>query len=255
MFSISFYFGVCVVMVILAVVSFIVLQKIDAPYGVMFSTAWGPSIDNRCGWIIMEAPAFLSMILLWAFSEHRGDILPSVMASLFLIHYFQRTFIFPLRMRGRSRMALVIPVLGGFFNVINAYLIGGWLFYVAPDGYYSSDRLIIPFAAGLLIFFLGMLINIKSDSIIRNLRKPGDTRHYIPYGGMFRYVSSANYFGELTEWLGYAILTWSPGGVVFFIWTFANLAPRAKRIHARYVREFGEEYSRLHRKYIIPHIY
>ena len=122
--------------------------------------------------------------------------------------------------------------------------------------------------------------------------KPGDTRHYLPRGGMFRYVTSANYFGELTEWTGFAILTWSwagavfalftghhcgvslallfdlrafPGerqiehaddgeltewtgfailtwswaGAVFALWTFANLAPRALKIRRRYIAEFG----------------
>ena len=72
---------------------------------------------------------------------------------------------------------------------------------------------------------------------------------------MYRYVTGANYFGELTEWLGYAILTWSLGGLAFFLWTFANLAPRARAVHGRYVREFGDDYSSLNRRYIIPFIY
>ena len=72
---------------------------------------------------------------------------------------------------------------------------------------------------------------------------------------MFRYVTSANYFGEVVEWVGYAILTWSLPGRVFVIWTFANLCPRAKSLHARYVSEFGDEYVRLKRFYILPFIY
>ena len=72
---------------------------------------------------------------------------------------------------------------------------------------------------------------------------------------MFRYVTSANYFGELLEWTGYAILTWSLGGLVFAIWTFANLAPRARTLHKRYIAEFGHTYSELRRRYIIPFIY
>ncbi|MDE5869312.1 MAG: 3-oxo-5-alpha-steroid 4-dehydrogenase, partial [Muribaculaceae bacterium] len=79
--------------------------------------------------------------------------------------------------------------------------------------------------------------------------------HYIPRGGMYRYVSSANYLGEFIEWGGYAVLTWSLGGLAFVLWTFANLAPRARSIHRRYMNEFGEEYANLGRKYIIPFIY
>ena len=105
------------------------------------------------------------------------------------------------------------------------------------------------------MFFAGMFINLHSDHIIRHLRKPGDTRHYIPRKGFYKYVTSANYFGELTEWLGYAILTWSPAGVLFAIWTFANLGPRSKSLTAKYEEEFGDEYKSLHKKNIIPFIW
>ena len=100
-----------------------------------------------------------------------------------------------------------------------------------------------------------MGINIHSDHIIRNLRQPGDTRHYLPRGGMFRYVSSANYLGELIEWTGFAVMTWSWAGAVFVLWTFANLAPRARQISRRYAAEFGEQYTRLNLRSIIPYIY
>ena len=96
---------------------------------------------------------------------------------------------------------------------------------------------------------------LRSERFIRLLRRPGDTRHYIPYGGMFRYVSSANYFGELLEWIGFAVASWSWAGAVFVVWTFANLAPRSASLYKRYEQEFGEEFTSLHRKRILPFIY
>lgn len=153
-------------------------------------------------------------------------------------------------------MPLVIIIMGILFNVVNAYMIGGWLFYVSPADMYATSWLRNPmFILGTALFFAGMWINLRSDYIIRHLRKPGDTRHYIPRGGMFRYVTSANYLGEFTEWFGYALLTWSLGGLAFAAWTFANLAPRAKALHRRYTDEFGEQYTSLHRRYILPYIY
>mgnify|MGYP000308569685 FL=1 len=86
-----------------------------------------------------------------------------------------------------------------------------------------------------------MGINLHSDSVIRHLRKPGDTRHYLPQKGMYRYVTSGNYFGELVEWIGFAVLTCSPAAWVFVLWTFANLAPRANSIRNRYREEFGKD--------------
>lgn len=240
----------------LAVIVFFALLRMTAGYGMMYSPKWGPAVSNRLGWVLMESPVFIAMALFWAFSPRSTELVPAVMASLFMLHYFQRSFIFPLLIRGKSKMPLAIVLMGVVFNLINAYMIGGWIFYVAPAGMYADSWLTSPqFIIGTLIFFAGMGINLQSDHIIRHLRRPGDTRHYIPRGGMFRYVTSANYFGELTEWAGYAILTWSLGGAMFAIWTFANLAPRAAKLHARYVDEFGDEYTRLHRRYIIPFIY
>jgi 3-oxo-5-alpha-steroid 4-dehydrogenase 1 len=100
-----------------------------------------------------------------------------------------------------------------------------------------------------------MYVNIRSDSIIRNLRKPGDTKHYLPKGGMYNYVTSANYFGELTEWLGWSILTWSWAGLIFFWFTFANLVPRANSIYHRYEKEFAEEFPQRRLKRVFPFVY
>ncbi len=256
MFEPSFYYSVVGVMIALAAVVFLGLQRITAGYGMMYTSKWGPAVNNRLGWVLMEAPSFIAMLLLWIFSPRAAEPALVVMASLFEIHYFQRSFIFPLLIRGKGRMPLVIILMGVLFNVINAYMIGGWLFYVSPADAYPVAWLYSPlFILGTLIFIAGMIINIGSDRIIRNLRKPGDTRHYIPRGGMYRYVTSANYLGEFTEWLGFAILTWSLGGLAFAIWTFANLAPRARRIHERYISEFGSEYADLKRNYILPFIY
>jgi 3-oxo-5-alpha-steroid 4-dehydrogenase 1 len=128
---------------------------------------------------------------------------------------------------------------------------------IAPAGYgqYSPAWLATPqFVIGLVIFLAGFVINIHSDHIVRNLRKPGDTAFHIPRGGMFRYVTSANYFGEFTEWVGWAIMTWSWVGLVFAIWVFANLGPRADTHHHWYIKKFGDEYPR-DRKRMIPFIY
>lgn len=257
MFESSIYFTILAAMIVLAIVVFIVLQRITPAYGLTFNPKWGPAINNRVGWILMEAPVVFAMLALWLCSPRRDNPALIVMTSLFLLHYFQRSFIFPLLIKGNSKMPLSIIVSGVIFNLLNAYMIGGWFFYLtpAPEEYGVSWLYSPLFILGTIIFFIGMTINIHSDSIIRNLRRPGDTGHYIPRGGMFKFVTSANYLGELTEWIGFAILTWSPPGAVFAIWTFANLAPRARATHKKYLAMFGDEYASLGRRYIIPFIY
>lgn len=246
-------------MTVLAVIVFIALRKITPGYGIAYDKKWGPAINNRIGWILMEAPVFIAMLLMWILAPESNRTNPAicVMTSLFLLHYFQRSFIFPLLIKGKSKMPFSIILSGVTFNLLNAYMIGGWFFYLNPPAEtYSLDWLWSPlFILGTLIFFIGMGINLNSDHIIRNLRQPGDNGHYIPKGGMFKYVTSANYLGEFTEWVGFAILTWSLPGLVFAIWTFANLAPRAKATHKKYIDKFGDEYLSLERRYIIPFIY
>ena len=256
------YYLLMGIMALLAIVVFVALFFFKAGYGYLGGGKWGPKVNNRTGWIIMECPAFLLMLMYTARYALSGadtgnsSLVLYIMAGLFLVHYFQRSFIFPLLIRGKGTMPVAIIAMGFLFNSMNSYFIGEWLFRFAPAGKYATEWLASPqFIIGSLLFLAGMLINLDSDHVIRNLRKPGDTRHYIPRKGLYKYVTSANYFGELTEWVGFAILTWSPAGLLFAVWTFANLAPRAKALTARYEEEFGDEYKELHKKHLIPFIW
>lgn len=244
------------IMIALAAIVFVCLLFISPGYGMFYNRKWGPSLSNRLGWILMEAPMLVCLLYLWLSSPRRAQTALIIMMAPVVIHYLQRTIIFPLLIKGSNRMPVAIMLLGMIFNVINAYLIGGWLFYVSPASAYPLSWLADPrFIIGTAVFIAGMAINIHSDHVIRHLRAPGDRRHYIPHGGMFRYVSSANYFGEVAEWVGFAILTWSLPGFIFALWTFANLGPRARSTYKRYAAEFGDEFTRLKRKYIIPYLW
>ena len=51
-----------------------------------------------------------------------------------------------------------------------------------------------------------MAINIQSDYYI--LEEKNKNEGYIcPNSGFYKLVSSANYFGEIMEWFGYALTT------------------------------------------------
>ena len=244
------------VMAGVAVLVFVALYFVKAGYGMFRTSSWGFSIHNKVAWVLMEAPAFFVMLGCWLHSG-KGMIAPqAAFILLFLIHYFQRSFVFPLLMKGRSRMPVAIMLMGIVFNVLNAWLIAWGLLAYPPEGLYNGwDFLLRPQSVvGILLFFAGMGINLHSDYVIRHLRKPGDTRHYLPGRGLYRYVTSANYFGELVEWAGFAVLTASPAAWVFVWWTAANLIPRADAIHKRYREEFGNE-AVGRRKRIIPFVY
>ena len=242
-------------MVLTAVIVFIALYFVKAGYGIFRTKQWGFSINNKVAWVLMEAPVFIVMLYMWT-SNGASTALPAFLAFLlFELHYFQRSFVFPLMMKGNSRMPIAIMAMGIVFNVINGLLIGTSLFVFPPSQFNEGAvYLTHPTAiAGIIVFFCGMGINIHSDHVIRHLRQPGDTRHYLPQKGFYRYVTSANYFGELVEWTGFALFCSTPAAWLFVVWTAANLVPRAAAIHKRYRKEFGDTVGI--RKRVIPFIY
>jgi hypothetical protein len=247
-----FHFWLMFAFLALAAVVFPFLLFVTAPYGRHTRKGWGPRINDTVGWVIMEAPAPILFALFFFLGNRTTSVLPIVFLCIYELHYINRTFIFPFRLRGnRKDMPISIMLSGALFNTLNAYIISRWINTLGPE--YALSWLWDPrFIIGVVIFFAGFRINTHSDSILRNLLKPGETGYKIPRGGMFKYVSGANYLGELMEWLGYAIATWSLPGLVFFLWTAANLAPRALSSHKWY-RETFPEYPK-DRKALIPFI-
>jgi hypothetical protein len=140
------------------------------------------------------------------------------------------------------------------FNVVNGFLNGLYLGSICEVEKYGSawltdDR----FMFGLIIFGLGMLVNIQSDNILLALRKPGDSSYKIPYGGLFKYISCPNLFGEIVEWTGFALMLWSAPALSFAIWTVSNLLPRAVAHHHWYLDKFGKDYPK-ERRAVFPFI-
>ena len=264
--TIDFFNDLLFIMFLVGLVVFVSLYFVDAGYGKMRSDKWGPSMNNKVGWLLMECPVFF--VVLYEYLKSLplyGGVTQNapywVFFLIFEFHYIQRSFVFPFLLKGKSKMPFAIMIMSVIWNLINGYIQGYFLFHIAPNDptyshLYTSEWLTDPrFIVGTLIFFTGWIINMHSDHVIRHLRKPGDTKHYLPKQGMYRYVTSANYLGEITEWLGFAILTWSFAGLLFFWFSCCNLVPRANSIYHKYEEEFPDEFDRKKLKRIIPFIY
>ncbi len=224
---------------------FVTLYFVDAGYGKFRSNKWGWSINNKLGWFLMEFPALVpAFYFLFQCDEGKNAFL----IGLYILHYVYRSIVFPFLLKGKSRMPVAIALMGATFNTVNSFLIG---YYTTQT---DCSALGWTFWLGLMLFILGMYTHMKADHTIRHLRKPGDTNHYLPKGGMFNYVTSANYLGELTEWVGYALMLSNPAGWMFVWWTAANLVPRSHAIYKKYRAEFGNV-AVGKRKRIIPFIY
>ncbi len=116
--------------------------------------------------------------------------------------------------------------------------------HVLGGGPYSSPYPIkwlldVRFICGVIFFLTGFIINVISDTILRKILSNNEKGYRIPSDFLFSFVSCPNYLGEIIEWLGWAILTWSIAGLSFFIWTIANLLPRALSHHKWYKKEFS----------------
>lgn len=236
----SFDLGVLLWAALAVPILFVTLKR-TAPYGRYRRHGWGHSVPAIAAWIGMEAVSLVLFNALFVTSGRFQD--PALWAfwALFTVHYTNRTVVYPLRSRmAGTTMPLSVMLMAIAFNSVNAS-VNGWALFHA-DRTWGAAWLGDPrFVAGAVVFLTGMAINLHADGVLRALRKPGETSYRIPLGGLYRWVSCPNYLGEILEWIGFAIATWSLPALGFALWTIANLAPRA-RSHHRWYRETFPDY-------------
>lgn len=232
----------------LAVIVFIVLFYISAPYGKFLRKGWGPVIKTKWAWMIMEFPSPLLILLFFIISGSQ-NLSQIIFVILWLSHYIYRTLIYPFRQSGKEKPYPVLLVVMAFiFNCMNGYINGYGVFHIYE--YENSWLFSWQFIVGIILFLTGFLINKTADEKLRNMRSVTPEGYKMPEGWLFNYISSPHYFGEIVEWAGWAVMTWSLPGFAFFIFTFANLFPRAISSHKWYKAKFPD-YPQ-DRKAIIP---
>lgn len=223
---------------------------VTAPYGRHSHRQWGPMLDNRLGWVLMELVSPIVFAYFFLLGDNDISKPMWIFFALWLLHYTNRSIIYPLRTKTKGKKIPFLIVLFAIcFNAANGWSNGYYLGSIAAP--YPDDWLFQPaFIIGLFLFVVGALINIQSDNYLLSLRKPGENKYVLPQGGWFRYVSCPNHFGEILEWTGFAILTWNIAAAAFAIWTAANLIPRARSHHQWYQEHFAEYPE--NRKAVIP---
>jgi 3-oxo-5-alpha-steroid 4-dehydrogenase 1 len=240
------YDGILIPWTIFGLLTACFLLIVKAPYGKFVNSKWGPQISFELGWILQEAvsPLVFTIIFLLAPS-------PSGYAWFFCIiwnlHYFNRSFFFPLRKKDKVKKCPLIIVFSAIsFNIVNGFINGYFIshIFISEPNYFLSANFIV----GSLLLIIGAYINIVSDNTLIKLKN--EKRGYkIPYGFMYKFISCPNYFGEILQWLGFYLMTLSPAALIFFYWTIANLIPRAISNHNWYEKNF-ENYPK--RKALIP---
>ena len=231
---------ICWIWIGIGVITFPILLKIKQPYGRHSKGKWGPMINNRLGWLIMELPALLVFLYFVKQTSNWFNFMLVIAVSLWSLHYIHRAIIFPFRLKTKGKKMPVVIVLSAIlFNTVNGFINGYWLAHFAPEDkiLLSNDTRMV---VGALIFSVGFIINQYHDQILISLRKDSKTGYQIPYGGLFKFVSCPNFLGEIITWTGFFVVTLSLPAMAFLIWTLVNLVPRALDHHKWYKTEFPE---------------
>lgn len=194
------------------------------PVGRLGDRGTGKRADARWAWFLFELPALVTFPAIYLASGNT-HVLGNLVVVLWLAHYGHRTLVWPWLVPKRDATVPVTLCASSIgFNLVNGALLG-WFMGYARD--YADQWLTDPrFIAGLVLFVGGATLNVWADYRLRHLRRTNAGR-VVPAGGPFNVVCCPNLAGEIVEWIGFALLTWSLPGLAFALWTIANLVPRA----------------------------
>jgi 3-oxo-5-alpha-steroid 4-dehydrogenase 1 len=230
--------------------AFLAISYIAAPYGRYARPGWGPGFSPRRAWFLMESPGVFIFVAILLPSLPTAPV-PALFAVLWIGHYLYRGFLYPAMVRSTRRVPLLVVASAIAFHCANVSLQAWELYQLKPDrpmNWLTDPR----FLAGLTMFACGFVVAVTSDTRLRRLRATRGEQYYIPRGGLFEWVSCPAYLGEIVEWSGWALMTWTWSGLVFALWTTANLLPRALAHHRWYRSHFADYPAQ--RKALIPYI-
>ena len=231
-------------------VAFLGLFKMNAPYGRYAQGGFGVLIDARVSWIVMEMPALLVFPAIYFMGPAEKSLMTNIFVFCWVFHYVNRVLIYPFRLRSGRNVPLVVGVSAFVFNCINGAFLGYYFGFVELD--YTGWHLDFRFWLGLSVWVMGLVINWDADRILLRLKRLSPDTYQVVHTRLFSYISCPNYFGEIVEHLGFAIMVWAFPGWAFLIWTVANLLPRALA-HRRWYRETFADYPP-ERKALIPFV-
>jgi protein-S-isoprenylcysteine O-methyltransferase Ste14 len=296
------YETVLIIAIAVIPLTMLFFSQVPTPYGRFFKeNIWGPNLDEKNAWAIMEATGLVMfLIFYYSYGCFRTSMVPLLFLGLWIFHYINRAIIYPfvIMKQKHKKFPLILVVLGFFYLSMYSYLNAK---NVSCNPKYTNDWVKSPaFIIGVIIFFIGFIINVWADIRLRflhnnkkqdkkedkedekndekdekikksakfyedgsfNFSKMFDSsvyydnvckkHYYIPDGGLYDYVSSPNYMGEILEWSGWAIATWSVPGLLFALGAIGCIGVRSIHTHKWYNQCFPD-YPK-ERKALIPFI-
>ncbi len=209
-------------------------------YGRYMKDGQKRTVPALMGWLMFESPQVLAFATTFWWTAQQPSALAIGIFVVWQLHYTHRALLYPLRRNNQGKRFPIGGVVAGLvFNSINGFL-NGYAVAHAPHlaelTWLTDPRFIV----GTLIFIAGWSVNFHADSVLIGLRSDGFKGYRVPHGGLFRWVSCANYTGEIAMWCGFALATWTLAGLAFAVFTISNLAPRALSHHQWYLKNLPD---------------
>jgi 3-oxo-5-alpha-steroid 4-dehydrogenase 1 len=284
---------ILVIAITIIPINMLFFSHIPTPYGRFYKKdIWGPELDEKIAWCIMESTALLMFLIFYfLYGVNKFGYVQLFFLSLWIFHYINRSFIYPfiIMKQKYKKFPLLLVVLGFLYLSMFSYLNAK---NISSNPKYTIDWFKTPvFIIGVIIFFIGFIINVWSDCKLQQHKKGEDNKkiddidikdkevklfetgkfdfnkmfdryiyfednekknYHLPIGGLYNYISSPNYLGEIIEWSGWAIATWSLPGLLFALGAVGCIGIRALHTHKWYQKHF--ENLPKDRKALIPFI-
>ena len=245
-----------IIMIITGLFTFYATLYINAPYGRYSpkNDSWGPLLNPKLAWLIMESPNLITPVIFYLTMRCTGlaYTVNKCLIGFFILHYIHRSIIYPLYRMPKTTAPMPITVCFLAFSFCTWNSFQQCLSLLIVHRYSKSYFNYLNFQIGIILAIIGMIINIYGDSILLKLKI--NKTYSIPNGFLFDYISCVNYFGEIIEWIGFAIANWNLPATAFAIYTFCNIGTRGYNHHHWYLNKFKEDYPK-QRKAVIPFIW
>jgi len=149
-----------------------------------------------------------------------------------------------------------MPVFNIFKNSGYYWLFAAWIAYATMHPLYTPPANLMQRKAGVALFIIAELLNLKTHFDLKNLRPAGTRIRKIPNTVLFSLVSCPNYFFEILSWVGFTLASQSVAAAVFTMAGAAQMIQWALQKHRRYRKDFdgkdGREQYPKNRKAIVP---
>ena len=112
---------------ILAIISFLFLFKVNAPYGKFSNNKWGKLFNYKTGWFIQEIVSPITFSYFFITGTADKNIISCILFTIWVGHYINRSIIFPIRLSNAAKIPTSVILSAIFFNLINGFTNGYYL--------------------------------------------------------------------------------------------------------------------------------